>query len=147
MYTICHPWKLNSVTSNDIMWRHAIGWGEGLLLCVTKLLSKSLLTPFNYNHVNAVENADFKCQSICTGFNSSPPGQNGGHFTGDVNQCIWMNFSLGFRSHCSVFLKVQFTKNSTGLNNGLAPNRRQAIIWTNADPIDWRMYVALGETS
>ena len=22
-----------------------------------------------------------------------------------------------------------------GLNNGLAPNRRQAIIWTNADPL------------
>ena len=23
------------------------------------------------------------------------------------------------------------------LDNGLAPNRRQAIIWTNADPIHW----------
>ena len=22
--------------------------------------------------------------------------------------------------------------------------RRQAIIWTNADPIDWRLYAALG---
>ena len=28
--------------------------------------------------------------------------------------------------------------------NGLAPNRRQAIIWTNADPIHWRIYAALG---
>ena len=26
----------------------------------------------------------------------------------------------------------------------LAPNRRQAIIWTNADPNYWRIYVALG---
>ena len=26
----------------------------------------------------------------------------------------------------------------------LAPNRQQAIIWTNADPIHWRIYVALG---
>ena len=33
---------------------------------------------------------------------------------------------------------------SIGLNNGLSPNRRQAIIWTNADPIHWRIYVALG---
>ena len=29
--------------------------------------------------------------------------------------------------------------------NGLAPNRRQAITWTNADPVHWRIYVALGE--
>ena len=33
---------------------------------------------------------------------------------------------------------------SIGLDNGLAPNRRQAIIWTNVDPIHWRMYAALG---
>ena len=33
---------------------------------------------------------------------------------------------------------------NTGLDNGLVPNRRQAIIWTNADPFHWRMYVALG---
>ena len=41
-------------------------------------------------------------------------------------------------------LRVQLTKSSIVLDNGLAPNRRQAIIWTNADPIDWRMYAALG---
>ena len=29
-------------------------------------------------------------------------------------------------------------------DNSLAPNRRQAIIWTNADPIQWRIYAALG---
>ena len=28
-------------------------------------------------------------------------------------------------------------------DNGLAPIRRQAIIWTNADPDHWRIYVAL----
>ena len=31
-----------------------------------------------------------------------------------------------------------------GLDNGLAPNYRQAIIWTKADPIHWRIYTALG---
>ena len=31
------------------------------------------------------------------------------------------------------------------LDNGLAPNRRQPIIWTNADPIHWRVYAALEE--
>ena len=35
-------------------------------------------------------------------------------------------------------------KPSTGLDNGLVPYMRQAIIWTNADPILLRMYAALG---
>ena len=26
----------------------------------------------------------------------------------------------------------------------MAPNRRQGIIWTNTDPIPWRIYAALG---
>ena len=34
-----------------------------------------------------------------------------------------------------------------GLDNGLAPNRRQAIIWINADLIHWRIYAALGGMS
>ena len=31
-----------------------------------------------------------------------------------------------------------------GLDNGLVPIRRHAIIWTNADPIHRRIYTALG---
>ena len=31
-----------------------------------------------------------------------------------------------------------------GLDNGLAPNRRQVIIWTNVHPIHWCIYAALG---
>ena len=34
-----------------------------------------------------------------------------------------------------------------GLDNGWAPNRRQAIIWINADPKHGRIYAALGEMS
>ena len=33
---------------------------------------------------------------------------------------------------------------STGLDKDLAPNRRQAIIWANADPIYWRINEAQG---
>ena len=33
---------------------------------------------------------------------------------------------------------------SIRLDNGLAPNSPQAIILTNADPIHWRIYAALG---
>ena len=33
---------------------------------------------------------------------------------------------------------------SIGSGNGLTPNRRQAITWTNADPLHWRTYASLG---
>ena len=33
---------------------------------------------------------------------------------------------------------------SIGSDNGLAPNRRQAIIWTNAGLVHWCIYVSLG---
>ena len=33
---------------------------------------------------------------------------------------------------------------SIGSDNGLAPNRRQSITWTNTDPVHWRIYGALG---
>ena len=32
----------------------------------------------------------------------------------------------------------------SGSGNGLAPKRRQAIIWTNADLVHLRIYAALG---
>ena len=31
-----------------------------------------------------------------------------------------------------------------GSGNGLVPNKRQAIIWTNVGPVHWCIYVALG---
>ena len=34
-----------------------------------------------------------------------------------------------------------------GSGNGSAPNRRQAITWTNADLVHRRIYAALGEMS
>ena len=43
---------------------------------------------------------------------------------------------------CSWASNKQYS--SIGLDNGLAQNRLQSIIWTNADPIHWRIYAALG---
>ena len=58
---------------------------------------------------------------------------------------LWMkSFVFWLKFHWSLFLPVPLTITSTGLDNGLAPNRRQAIIWANADPIHWRIYAALG---
>ena len=48
----------------------------------------------------------------------------------------------------SLVIRVQLTKKpSTGLDNGLAPNRRQAIISTNADRLIYAYMGHLGEMS
>ena len=78
---------------------------------------------------------------ICC-INSSLPGQNGRHFVDDNFKCICMNESFVFwlKSHWSLLLRVQLTITQ---HHGLAPNRRRAIIWTNADSINWRIYATL----
>ena len=56
------------------------------------------------------------------------------------------SFVFWLKFHWSLFLRVHLTKilHSIGLDNGFALNRRQAIIWTNADPVHWHVYAALG---
>ena len=54
----------------------------------------------------------------------------------------WMNSDWNFTELYSYGSNRWYS--SIGLDNGLAPNRRQAIIWTNADPIHWRIYAVLG---
>ena len=50
-------------------------------------------------------------------------------------------FWLKFTEICSLEYIWQYL--SIRLDNGLAPNSRQVIIWTNADPIHWRIYAAI----
>ena len=38
-------------------------------------------------------------------------------------------------------------RTSIGSGSGLSPVRRQVITWTNADPVDWRIYAVLGGMS
>ena len=52
-----------------------------------------------------------------------------------------MYFYQNFTEVCSQLSNWQ--KPSIDLDSGLAPNMRQAIIWTNADPIYLRIYAAL----
>ena len=51
-------------------------------------------------------------------------------------------FDSNFTEVCSQESNEQYS--SIGLDNGLAPIRLQAIIWTNEDPVHWRLYAALG---
>ena len=53
--------------------------------------------------------------------------------------CIFIKISLKFVSDDPIDNEL-----SIGVDKGLVPNRRQGIIWTNIDPIHWRLYAALG---
>ena len=54
------------------------------------------------------------------------------------------SFEFIFKIHWSLFPRVQLTT-TQHWSTGLAPKRRQANIWTNADMIHWCIYAALGE--
>ena len=60
----------------------------------------------------------------------------------DFHEWKVLYFDQNFTKVSSQWSNWQYP--SIALENGLAPNRRQAIIWTNADPIHWRIYAALG---
>ena len=61
--------------------------------------------------------------------NSSAPGQ-----MATISQMLFSD----------TFSWSNWQQPSIGLDNGCAPNRRQAIIWTNVDPIHWRIHAAQG---
>ena len=61
------------------------------------------------------------------------------------NAFSWMKFFVFWlKFHWRLILRVQLTISSMGLDNGLAPIRRQAIISINVDPVHWRIYAARG---
>ena len=63
---------------------------------------------------------------------------------GEMHFCEWkvLYFDRNFTEVCSYESNWQYP--SIGLDNGLVPNRQQAIIWTNAELIYWHKKVALG---
>ena len=78
--------------------------------------------------------------------NSSPgakwPPLHSRSFQMHFRECKVLHFDSKLTEFCSQGPNWQ--QPSIGLDNGLAPNRRQAIIWANADPIYWHIYAALG---
>ena len=88
--------------------------------------------------------------SHINGLNSSLPGKNGHHFTDNIVRYIFVNEKFCILIKISLkFVAEGPVDNNPSLVKIMAcrPKSRQAIIWTNADPICWCIYVALGETS
>ena len=62
------------------------------------------------------------------------PIQNGRHFPDDIFKCIFFNENV----QISIMISLKFVPkwsnqqySSIGSDNGSAPTRRQAIVWTN----------------
>ena len=78
-----------------------------------------------------------KCHCCLLSINTLRTRQNGRHFPDAFSWMQMYKFQLRF--HWSLFLRVQLTIFSTGSDNGLGPNRRQAIIWSNDGLVCWRI--------
>ena len=60
------------------------------------------------------------------------------------NAFSWMKmYELRLRFHWSLFLSVPLTISHIDSDNGLAPTRWQAIIWTNDGIVYWCIYASL----
>ena len=70
-----------------------------------------------------------------------PPFRRG-HFQLHFHEWKVLYFDSNFTEVC--FLGPNWQKVIITSGNGLAPNRRQAITWSNVDPVLWRIYAALG---
>ena len=58
-----------------------------------------------------------------------------------LNENVWISIKK-FTTVC--FSRPNWQYSSIGLDNDLAPNRRQAIIWTNGGLVYWGIYAWLG---
>ena len=66
------------------------------------------------------------------------------HFQMHLHEWKVLHFDLNFTEFYSQRSNWQYS--SIVPESGLAPNRREAFLWTNADhPIHWPIYAALGE--
>ena len=99
-----------------------------MLLFICQLDSK-----MRFNFTNHQRHCDWDLRSPCICL--------GRHFTDDTWRCILVNetFCIWLKFHWSWFLWSNWQQNRIVLDNGLAPNRRQTTIWTNAVPIHWRI--------
>ena len=105
----------------------------------------------NHIHCFPVEVITHPCRNFCSGLakpqlrdiNSLALSQNGQRFADDIFKCIFFNENVHMLIKfevCSYGSNWQII--SIGLNKGLAPLRRQAIIWNNVDILHWHIYVS-----
>ena len=101
--------------------------------------SLSQLIVTHWSHVISDILVNFGPGNGLSSVNSWPPIRRR-YFQMHFREWKVLYFNKDFTEVCSWWSNWQF---SSGLDNGLAPNRPQPIIWTNADLIHWSIYAAL----
>ena len=89
---------------------------------------------------------DWQKLAVMEPINSSPQDKKATNLADDIFSCIFLNENVWI----SIKISLKFVPKGPIDNkpvlffcNGLAPNRRQAITYTNVDPVDWHIYGAL----
>ena len=88
-----------------------------------------------------------RLRHVTSSLNPSPHGQDGRHFADNSFRYNFVNEKLGILIKISLkFVPNHSIDNNPALVKMMAwrENRRQAIIWTDADQIHWHIYAALG---
>ena len=114
------------------------------LFNVIKVKAQFLSNQINLIHVLRINLKSLSClqiypysvvhrcgQPTISLINTLRPRQNGCHFLVDIFKCIFFNKNIWNpikKIHWNSFLRFQLTACS---DNGLAPTRQQAVIWTN----------------
>ena len=77
--------------------------------------------------------------------NLSPPGQTVCHFADSIFICIFLKeiFWIFYKILLKCFFGSNWQYGSIGSDNGLVPNRCQAIIWSNDGMVQKCMYAPL----
>ena len=85
---------------------------------------------------------------ICSSLNTLRQRENVRHLADDIFKCIFFNENVRILIEISLKFVPRIHLNwqsvSIGSGNGLAPNRWQAITWTNDDPVQWLIYASPG---
>ena len=109
--------------------------------CYQNLDVTYIVLPWWHRHINNYYN-----KQECCNLNTLRPGQDGHHFGRWHFQVHFLerkvlNFKSNFTAIC--YLGSNWPYGSIDSNNGLAPNRWQAIIWSNVDMLYLCIYASL----
>ena len=87
------------------------------------------------------------CFTMFNYLNTLRPRQNGRHFWDNIFKCIFLTANVWILLKISLrFVPKVWINNIPALVqlNGLVSKRRQAIIWTKVDPVQWHIYASPG---
>ena len=100
-----------------------------------------VLLNWDWHDNNMIATVPVKQPKLISPWTKWPPFRRW-HFQMHILEWKYIDFDWNFSEFYSQCSNEQYSNICS--DNGLAPTRRQAIIWTNADPVYQCIYLALG---